>query len=66
MVVALGLLITGFVVPGLFGAAALLLVAIFLGWLCYLSWPRINTSGRAMRVLAMACMAVLIVWQARR
>ncbi|HYB85802.1 MAG TPA: DUF6703 family protein [Streptosporangiaceae bacterium] len=66
MVVALGLLITGFVVPGLFGAAALLLVAIFLGWLCYLSWPRINTSGRAMRVLAMACMAVLVVWQARR
>jgi len=66
MVVALGLLITGFIVPGLIGAAALLLVAIFLGWLAYMSWPRINTSGRVMRVIAMACMVVLIVWQARR
>ena len=66
MVVALGLLITGFIVPGLLGAAALLLVAIFLGWLAYMSWPRINTSGRIMRVIAMACMVILIVWQARR
>ena len=66
MVVALGLLITGFIVPGLIGAAALVLVAIFLGWLAYMSWPRINTSGRIMRVVAMACMVVLIVWQARR
>jgi hypothetical protein len=66
MVVALGLLITGFIVPGLIGAAALLLVAIFLGWLAYMSWPRINTSGRVMRVIAMACMVALIVWQARR
>jgi hypothetical protein len=66
MLVALGLLITGFIVPGLIGAAALLLVAIFLGWLGYMSWPRINTSGRVMRVVAMACMVVLVVWQARR
>jgi len=66
MVVALGLLITGFIVPGLLGAAALLLVAIFLGWLAYMSWPRINTSGRIMRVIAMACMVAIIVWQARR
>jgi len=66
MLVALGLLITGFLVPGLIGAAALLLVAIFLGWLGYMSWPRLNTAGRVMRVVAMACMAALIVWQARR
>jgi len=66
MVVALGLLITGFIVPGLLGAAALLLVAIFLGWLAYMAWPRVNTAGRVARVVAMACMVVLIVWQARR
>jgi len=66
MVVALGLLITGFIVPGLLGAAALVLVAIFLGWLAYMSWPRINIAGRVARVIAMACMVVLIVWQARR
>ena len=35
----LGLLVSGFAVPGLVGAVALLLVAIFLGWLAYLSWP---------------------------
>jgi hypothetical protein len=66
MVVALGLLVTGFVVPGLLGAAALLLVAIFLGWLAYMSWPRINTYGRVMRVVALACMVAIVVWQARR
>jgi hypothetical protein len=66
MLVALGLLVTGFIVPGLIGAAALLLVAIFLGWLAYMSWPRINASGRVMRVIAMSCMVILIVWQARR
>jgi len=66
MLIALGLLVTGFVVPGLVGAAALLLVAIFLGWLAYMSWPRINASGRVMRVIAMCCMVILIVWQARR
>jgi hypothetical protein len=66
MVAALGLLITGFVIPGLIGAAALLLVTIFLGWLAYMSWPRINTSGRVVRVVGMACMAAIVVWQARR
>ena len=66
MVVALGLLITGFIVPGLIGAAALLLVAIFLGWLAYLSWPSINAWGRAGRIVAVVCMLVIVVWQARR
>jgi hypothetical protein len=66
MLVALGLLVTGFIVPGLIGAAVLLLVAIFLGWLAYMSWPRINASGRVMRVIAMGCMVILIVWQAGR
>jgi hypothetical protein len=42
-----GLLITGFFVPAVIGAVALLLVGIFLGWLAYLSWPSINRSGRA-------------------
>jgi len=62
----MGLLISGFFVPGVIGAVALLLVAIFLGWLAYLSWPRINLSGRVLRVIALSCMVVLVVWQARR
>ena len=66
LLIVLGLLISGFAVPGLIGAAALLLVAVLLGWLAYLSWPSINTSGRAGRVVALVCMVVLVVWQARR
>jgi hypothetical protein len=66
LLIVLGLLISGFAVPGLLGAAALLLVAILLGWLAYLSWPSINTLGRVLRVLALACMVVIVVWQARR
>jgi hypothetical protein len=66
LVVVLGLLVSGFAVPGLIGAVFLLLVAIFLGWLAYLSWPSINTAGRAGRVVAVVCMLVIVVWQARR
>ena len=66
LVIVLGLLISGFAVPGLIGAIALLLVAIFLGWLAYLSWPSINAQARAGRVVAVVCMLVIVVWQARR
>jgi uncharacterized RDD family membrane protein YckC len=66
LLIVLGLLISGFAVPGLIGAVALLLVAILLGWLAYLSWPSINASGRVLRVLALACMVAIVVWQARR
>jgi hypothetical protein len=66
LVVVLGLLVSGFAVPGLIGAICLLLVFILLGWLAYLSWPSINTSGRVLRVIALACMVAIVVWQARR
>ena len=66
LLIVLGLLISGFAVPGWIGATALLLVGILLGWLAYLSWPSINASGRVLRVIALACMVVIVVWQARR
>src|SRR6266516_7321639 len=66
LLIVLGLLISGFAVPGLIGAVALLLVAILLCWLAYLSWPSLNASGRVLRVIALACMVVIVVWQARR
>ena len=66
LLVVLGLLISGFAVPGWIGAIALLLVGVLLGWLAYLSWPSINASGRVLRVIALACMVVIVVWQARR
>ena len=66
LLIVLGLLISGFAVTGWIGAVALLLVGILLGWLAYLSWPSINTQGRVLRVVALACMVVIVVWQARR
>jgi hypothetical protein len=66
MLVVLGLLISGFAVVGPVGAVALLLVGIFLGWLAYLGWPALSGTGRVGRVIALTCMVVLVVWQARR
>jgi uncharacterized RDD family membrane protein YckC len=66
LVILLGLLISGFAVPGLIGAAALLVVGILLGWLAYLSWPSLNTQARLGRVVALVCMVIIVVWQARR
>ena len=66
LLIVLGLLISGFAVTGWIGAVALLLVGILLGWLAYLSWPSINAQGRVLRVVALACMVVIVVWQARR
>ena len=65
LLVVLGLLVSGFAVPGLIGRSPAA-GGHPLGWLAYLSWPSINTSGRAGRIVALACMVVIVVWQARR
>src|ERR1700739_954865 len=54
-----GPLILGLAAPGGLGAAALVLVAAFLGWLASLSWPRLAPAGRLLRLASVA--AVLIV-----
>jgi hypothetical protein len=66
LIVVLALMITGFVVPGWIGAVALVLVAAFLAWLAFISWPRVNIPGRVLRVTAVACMLGAAVVQARR
>ena len=65
LVVAL-LLVVGLAVPGWIGAAALVLVAAFLGWLAALSWPQTSTGGRLLRVAAVAGVLVVAVIQATR
>jgi hypothetical protein len=65
LVVAL-LLVVGLAVPGLIGAAALVLVAAFLGWLAALSWPQTPTRGRLLRVAAVVGVLVVAVIQATR
>lgn len=61
----LALLITGFTLRGWAGATALVLVAVLLGWLGYVSWPALATRGRLLRVAAVACVLAIAVVQAR-
>ena len=65
-VVLTALLVTGLAVPGWIGAAALVLVAAFLGWLAAVSWPRLPPAGRLLRVAAVAGVLVIAVIQAVR
>jgi hypothetical protein len=60
------LLIVGLAVPGWLGAAALVLVAAFLGWLAALTWPRLAPGGRLLRVAAVAVVLVVAIIQATR
>jgi len=60
------LLIAGLAVPGWIGAVALVLVAVFLGWLAAVSWPRLTPSGRLLRVAAIAGVLVVAGIQAVR
>jgi hypothetical protein len=66
LLAVVALIVAGFAVPGWPGAAALVLVAAFLGWLGYLSWPTLTGQGRLLRVVAVACVLALAVVQARR
>jgi hypothetical protein len=61
-----GLLVAGLALRGPAGAAALCVIAAFIGWLGYLSWPRLAAPGRAGRVAAVACVLALAVLQAVR
>jgi hypothetical protein len=60
------LFVTGLAVRGWGGAVALGAVAAFLIWLAYLSWPGLGARGRLGRVLAIACVLGLAVFQATR
>jgi Family of unknown function (DUF6703) len=55
------LLLIGMLATGWAGALALLVLAVFLGWLAYLSWPGLDLSGRLLRL---AAVAVLLIFAA--
>ena len=55
--------VTGLLVQGPIGFAALAVVAIFLGWLALLSWPVLKPGARAFRVLAVGVVAAAAVTQ---
>jgi hypothetical protein len=58
--------IGGLAVRGWAGAALLFVVAAFLAWLAALSWPALGAQGRAVRVLAVAVLIGLALWQPLR
>jgi hypothetical protein len=61
--IMLALSLTGLLVQGPIGFAALAVVAIFLGWLALLSWPVLKPAARALRVLAVGVVAAAAVVQ---
>ena len=56
----------GLAIRGWAGAALLFAVAAFLAWLATLSWPALGAQGRAARVLAVAALTGLALWQGLR
>jgi uncharacterized protein DUF6703 len=56
----------GLVDRGWVGAALLFAVAAFLAWLAALSWPALGAQGRAVRVLVLAALVGLALWQGLR
>ena len=65
-ILSAGLLVAGLAIKGPGGAAAIALLLVFLGWLAYLSWPRLDPAGRLLRVIILAGGVALAVWQALR
>jgi hypothetical protein len=65
-VVVAALFVGGLAVSGWGGAAMLLVVTMFLAWLALLSWPTLQPSTRLLRVLALAVLLALCVWQGLR
>ena len=65
-VLSAALLVAGLAIRGPVGAAAIALLLVFLGWLAYVSWPRLDPAGRLLRVIILAGGVALAVWQALR
>jgi hypothetical protein len=60
------LLVAGLAVRGWAGAIALCLVAAFLGWLAFLSWPRLTGRGRLARAVVLAGLLALAAFLVTR
>jgi len=61
--IELALLVTGVWISGPIGFLLLALVAGFVGWVLYLSWPRLTQSLRIMRLAVLLLAIALAVVQ---
>jgi len=59
----LALLVTGVFVSGPVGFVLMILGAAFVGWVLFLSWPRLSGSERIMRLAVLLLAVVLAVVQ---
>jgi hypothetical protein len=60
------LFVAGLAIRGWVGAALLLIVAAFVGWLGVLSWPALSPPARLVRLAAPAALIALALWQGLR
>ncbi len=59
------LIAVGVLGPLPFGVAALALVAVFVGWVAYLSWPAVAVGGRLVRLLMLVLVVLLALARLR-
>lgn len=55
------LLVIGALVGGIFGVFLLALPVLFASWLLYLTWPKLSTTERAMRLAVWTLLVVIAV-----
>ena len=55
------LLVSGLAAPGAYAVPLLLLLALLLAWLSYLSWPALQPGARVLRAAVLAMVAVALV-----
>ncbi|MBG0828991.1 hypothetical protein HS041_14545 [Planomonospora sp. ID67723] len=58
-VVLVVLLLAGFAMPSFWGGLAVLVVAGFVCWLAYMSWPSLGAKGRILRVALLTFLLLL-------
>ena len=59
----LGLLVAGVVIAGPVGFVLMAVAATFVGWILYLSWPRLSGTERIMRLAVLLLAVALAVVQ---
>jgi hypothetical protein len=58
-VITVVLVLVGVLAPPILGVVALAVVALFVAWIGYLSWPAVSASGRVLRVVMVGLVVVL-------
>jgi hypothetical protein len=61
--VLLALLVGGVIISGRIGFVLMAVAALFVGWILYLSWPRLNGTERIMRSAVLLLAVVMAIVQ---